>query len=165
MPERSQVYLSEIDKVQNPAFGATLLWKYGRSFQSTVAAQPSHLLLAFLILPLCLHRPTLDLIKSTRQQSGLGKFCEKLSEHREELIAVHERCLELRENTLSSIGFGERHGIIAVRYGSAEFQAIDTKEPKLPERIRDHAKGAEKLGVWFSSLQPTEIFHALRVEA
>ena len=161
----SEAYLSEVDRVQNPAFGATLLWAYGRSYQSTVAAEPSHLLLAFLVLPICFHRPTLNIIKSTRVQSGLGKFCEKLGEKREELFAIHERCLELRDVSLSSVSFGERHGLFSVIYGTAGLQAMDLKQPKYPERIRDHVKGAEKLGVWFSGLKPPEIFHALRIEA
>lgn len=158
-------YLSEIDRVQNPAFGATLLWAYGKSYQSTVSSEASHLLLCFLILPLCFHRSTLDKIKGTRLRSGFGKFCEKLGEKREELVAVHERCLELRDVSFSAVSFGEQRGILSVDYGEASVWALDLRPPKYPERISDHVKGAEKLGTWFSSLQPPEIFRALRVEA
>ena len=163
--DRHEAYLSEVNRVQNPAFGATLLWVFGRSYQSTVAAEPSHFLLTFLVLSLCFHRPTLNIVNGTRAQSGLGKFCEKLGEKREELLAVHERCLELRDVTLSSVSFGERHGLLSVNYGNARLLAIDVKPPRFPERIRDHVKGAEKLGIWFSSLKPPEVFYALRVEA
>ncbi|MFY0311172.1 three component ABC system middle component [Leisingera sp. D0M16] len=163
--EGRKPYLSEVEKVQNPALGAMLIWKYCRSYQSGMTSDSSPLLVAFLVLPLCWHRPTLNILKSTRVQSGLGKFCEKLSEKREELIAVHERVLELREPTLASIGFGERHELISIDYGKGYMRALDLKEPKLPERVRDQAKAAEKLGVWFAALKPVEIFHALRVEA
>jgi hypothetical protein len=165
MTEHSRDYLSEVERVQNPAFGAMLIWKYGRSFQLQLSAEPSHLLLAFLVLPLCLHRPTLDLVNGTRAQSGLGKFCEKLSEKREELFAVHERCLALKELSLNSLAFGERGGILDVQYKTGRFRALDASAPPLNERTRPNAKGAEKLGVWFSAVRPAEVFHALKVAA
>jgi hypothetical protein len=49
--------------------------------------------LAFLVLPLVLHRPTLEMINSTRKASGLALFAAKLGEERENLLAVHERAL------------------------------------------------------------------------
>jgi hypothetical protein len=163
--ERGHDYLSEVERVQNPALGAMLIWKYGRSFQAHVAAEPSNLLLAFLILPLCLHRPTLDLVIGTQARSGLGKFCEKLSEKREELFAVHERCLALKELSLNSLAFGERSGILAVEYESAKLRALEVADPALNERVKAQAKGAERIGVWFSTLETAEIFHALKVVA
>lgn len=164
IPKGNKPYLSEIEKVQNPAFGAVLLSKYCRSFQTNLAADTSPLLLTFLVLPLCLHRPTLMILKSTRLQSGLGKFCEKLGGRREELIAVHERAMELRELTLGSLGFGERHKLLSINYNNAHIRALEFSEPKFPERLRDQVKAAEKLGSWFAVLEPIDIFHALRVE-
>ncbi len=158
-------YLSEIERVQNPALGAVLIWEYGRSFQSNVSAESSHYLLTFLILPLCLHRPTLDLVKRTYASSGLGKLCEKLADEREELFAIHERSLKLKRLTLSSLAYGESSGLLSIDYENAKVRAHDLPRPKLPERIQDHAKGAAKLGTWFSALTPVEVFHALRVEA
>lgn len=158
-------HLSEIEIVQNPPFGAVLLWGYGRSYQDTTTADASHLLLSFLILPLCLHRPTLSQINGTYPSSGLGKFCEKLSSRREELFAVHERALTLRELTFNSLAFGIRSGLLSVNYETATFRAIDAKPPALPERILPHTKGASKLGIWFRALDVIEIFKALRVDA
>jgi hypothetical protein len=163
--ERGHDYLSEVERVQNPALGAMLIWKYGRSFQAQFTAEPSDLLLAFLILPLCLHRPTLDMIVGTQARSGLGKFCEKLSEKREELFAVHERCLALKGLSLNSLAFGERSGILAVEYDTARLRALEVADPSLSERVKAQAKGAERLGVWFSALRAAEIFHALKVVA
>ena len=68
MPE---TYLSEIERVQNPALGAMLIWEYGLSFQDSVSSESSHYLLTFLVLPLCLHRPTVNLLKRTYERSGL----------------------------------------------------------------------------------------------
>jgi hypothetical protein len=163
--ERAQSYLSEVERVQNPALGAMLIWKFGRSFQSQIKAEPSDLLLTFLVLPLCLHGPTLKLISSTKIQSGLGKLCEKLSYRRENLIAVHERCHALRELTLNSIAFGERGCILAIDYERATIRSLDVGEPALNERVKFHAKAAEKLGAWFSTVRTAEVFHALMVAA
>ncbi|MEF3045727.1 three component ABC system middle component [Pseudotabrizicola sp. L79] len=163
--ERGNYYLSEIERVQNPSLGAMLIWKYGRSFQAHITAEPPDLLLAFLVLPLCLHRPTLDIIVGTQARSGLGKFCEKLSERREELFAVHERCVALKRLSLNSLAFGERAGILAIEYETARMRAIPVADPPLSERVKAQAKGAERLGIWFSALKTSEVFHALKVVA
>lgn len=156
--------LTEIDKVQNPAFGAYLLWRYGRTYQDQLTASPSHLLLYFLVLPICLHRPTLNFVVSTHANSGLGKFCEKLGKDQEELLAIHERCLKLRKLTLSSVAFGVRAGLFSVNYEAGNLRANDAKHPNLAERIKPNAKGADKLGIWFRNLEAIQIFKALRVE-
>lgn len=158
-------YLSEIERVQNPALGAMLIWEYGLSFQENISSDSSHYLLSFLILPLCLHRPTVDLLKRTYASSGLGKFCEKLADEREELFAIHERTEKLKRLTLSSLAYGERAGLLSIDYENAKMRSHEVARPKIPERIRDHTNGAAKLGAWFSALTPVEIFHALRVEA
>jgi hypothetical protein len=163
--ERGSDYLSEVERVQNPALGAMLIWKYGRSYQAQLTTEPPDMLLAFLVLPLCLHRPTLDIIVGTQARSGLGKFCEKLSERREELFAVHERCLALKELSLNSLAFGERAGILAIEYQTARLRALEVADPSLSERVKAQAKGAEKLGIWFSALKTSEVFYALKVVA
>lgn len=159
-----EAYLSEVERVQNPALGAMLIWEYGRSFQHTASSEPSHLLTTFLLLPLCLHRPTLDLVKRTNASSGLGKFCEKLLDKREELFAIHDRSQKLKRLTLSSLAYGESSGLLSIDYDNAKVRAHEMMKPTVPERIQDHTKGAAKLGTWFSALTPVEIFHALRVE-
>lgn len=156
--------LTEIDKVQNPAFGAILLWRYGRTYQDQLTELSSPLLLYFLILPICLHRPTLDNVTSTQVNSGLGKFCEKLGKDREELYAIHERCLKLRKLTLNSIAFGVRAGLFSVSYDTGHLRANEVKPPSPTERTKPHVKGADKLGAWFQNLETTQIFKALRVE-
>ncbi|MCG3268379.1 three component ABC system middle component [Yoonia sp. I 8.24] len=156
--------LTEIDKVQNPALGAWLLWEYGRRYQTTTSSAPSHFLLFFLVLPICLHRPTLDAVNSTQERSGLGKFCEKLGSKREELLAIHERALKLRALTLSSISFGIRAGLFDMNYNTGVMRALEHKAPKPPERVKPHAKGAVKLGAWFEAIDAVNVFTALKVE-
>ncbi len=156
--------LTEIEKVQNPALGAWLLWEYGRRYQATTTSAPSHFLLFFLVLPICLHRPTLDAVHSTQEKSGLGKFCEKLGAKREELLAIHERALKLRALTVSSISFGVRAGLLDVNYESGVLRALEHKAPKPPERVKPHAKGAVKLGAWFEAIDAVNVFTALKVD-
>lgn len=156
--------LTEIEIVQNPAFGALLLWKYGREYQDTLDRYPSNLLLYFLVLPVCLHWQTLDIANRTQAGSGLGKFCEKLGKNREEFLALHSRCLTLREMTFASIGFGVRARLFSVDYSLATLRALDTQAPRIVPRIKPHTKGAEKLGIWFRGLGLGNIFKALGVQ-
>ena len=62
--------LTELEIVQNPALGAYALWRFGVGFQSD-DGRPAALPLAFLVLPLLLHQPTLKMISSTHRASGL----------------------------------------------------------------------------------------------
>lgn len=156
--------LTEIEKVQNPALGAWLLWEYGRRYQTTTSSAPSHFLLFFLVLPICLHRPTLDAVNSTQEKSGLGKFCEKLGSKREELLAIHERALKLRALTLNSMSFGVRAGLFDINYNTGVMRALEHKAPKPPERVKPHAKGAVKLGAWFEAIDAVNVFTALKVD-
>ena len=160
----SYATLTEIEKVQNPALGAWLLWEYGRRYQATTTSAPSHFLLYFLVLPICLHRPTLDAVNSTQEKSGLGKFCEKLGAKREELLAIHERSLKLRALTINSIAFGIRAGLFDLNYESGDLRALEHKAPKPPERVKPHAKGAVKLGAWFEAIDAVNVFTALKVD-
>ncbi|MDF1848284.1 MAG: DUF6521 family protein [Parvibaculaceae bacterium] len=158
------VDLTEVEKVQNSALGAWLLWEYGRGYQNTATTAPSHFLLFFLVLPVCLHRPTLDIANSTQEKSGLGKFCEKLGEKREELLAVHERALKLRELTINSVSSGINAGLFDLDYQTGLLRALDRKAPKSPERVKPLAKGAIKLGAWFRGIDAANVFTALKVD-
>ncbi len=156
--------LTEIEKVQNPALGAWLLWEYGRRYQTTVSSEPSHFLLFFLVLPICLHRSTLEAVNSTQEKSGLGKFCEKIGNKREELLAIHERALKLRALTLSSMSFGVRAGLFDINYKSGVIRSLEHRAPRPPERVKPHAKCAVKLGAWFEAIDAINVFTALKVD-
>ena len=156
--------LSEIEKVQNPALGAWLLWEYGRRYQATTSSAPSHFLLFFLVLPICLHRPTLDAVNSTQEKSGLGKFCENLGTKREDLFAIHERALKLRSLTVRSIAFGVRAGLFDIDYKGGVLRALECKAPRPHERVIPHAKGATKLGAWFEAIDAVSVFTTLKVD-
>lgn len=157
--------LTEVDIVQNPALGALLLWSFGASFQNTVARNPVGFLPLFLILPLVIHKPTLEIISRTNKSSGLGKFCEKLGQKREELLAVHTRALVLRDLTLNSIGFGVRANLLKVDYSLGSVTSLDANPPAPTGRIRPLVNGSKKIGIWFQPHSEVEIFKALQVAA
>ena len=158
--------LSEIEIVQNPALCAFVLWRFGLGFQSE-DGRPAILPLAFLVLPLVLHRPTLEMINSTRKTSGLALFASKLGEQRELLFAVHERALALRHLTLQSIGMGVANRLLTLDYEAATLRAntleSDAPKPKLPERIRNFSSAADKIGYWFSKVTLNQVASTLAV--
>jgi hypothetical protein len=71
--------LTELEIVQNPAVGAYLIWQFGLAFQAE-SGEPAPLAAAFLVLPLILHKRTLDVILSTLKASGLTLFASKVGE-------------------------------------------------------------------------------------
>ena len=158
--------LTEMEIVQNPALGAFVLWRFGLGYQSE-DGRPAILPLAFLVLPLVLHRPTLEVINSTRKASGLVLFAAKLGEQRELLFAVHERALALRHLTLQSISMGLAGRLLTLDYDTATLRANtlepDAPKPKLPERIRSLSGAADKIGYWFSKVTLHQLASALAV--
>ena len=149
--------------VQNPAFGAQLLWTFGRGYQTekidALPPMPSY----FLILPLVLHARTMADIRTTNLPSGLSKFVAKLSEQRERLMAVHDRTLRMRDLTLQSIGAGVASRLLHVDYSAGNVRANDVEVPKPPERLKYHVASAEKLGRWIGRMPQNQVFQLLQV--
>lgn len=168
MTESNQpIRLSEAALVQNEALGAYALWKFGLGFQDR-DGHAATLPLAFLVLPLILHAPTLDMVSSTYKSSGLHLFASKLGEQREDLIAVHGRALSLRQLSLESLMRAEQSSLIRIEPATATMWALgpygDMAAPLLPERIRRIAPTCEKVGYWFAGLSDQQVAHTLRVE-
>lgn len=168
MTETSQTpRLSEAALVQNEALGAYALWKFGLGYQER-DGMAATLPLAFLVLPLILHGPTLAMVLSTYKASGLHLFAGKLGEDRENLIAVHDRARSLRQLTLESIMRAEQSGLIRIDPVAATMWAVGPYDemgtPALPERIRRIAPACERIGYWFAGLSDQQVAHTLRVE-
>lgn len=120
--------------------------------------------LLFLVLPLTLHKHTVETIRGTNQSSGLGKFVSKFEGERERLFAIHERALSLRGLTLDSTAAGISAGLLSVDYERGLIRANETKLPPIPERLKFQLAGAEKLGLWFARLPANHVFFLLKVE-
>lgn len=159
--------LNELEIIQNPALGAFSVWQFTLGYQDE-AGLSAQLPLAFLVLPLLLHRPTLDVIGSTRKASGLALFAAKLADQREDLLAVHERALLLRPLTLQSLGVGVTARLMKIEYENAGLRGFPlepgSKKPTLPERLRPFAAASDKLGYWFYKAGLQQVAVALRVD-
>jgi hypothetical protein len=156
--------ISPVALVQNPAFGSLLLWSFGRAYQSEKVGELPPMTAFFVVLPLVLHGPTVRLIRSTNQSSGLSKFVSKLGEQRERLLAIHDRAMALRNLTLESIAMGIAAQIMKTEYESGLVRSNDVKPPTSPERLKHHVASAEKLGRWFARLPLAQVFSLLQVE-
>lgn len=156
--------LSPIQRVQNPAFGAHVLWSFGRGFQDEKPDDLPSILIYFSVLPLIFHRPTLEQIRSTQTSSGLTKFVSKLAERREQLLAIHDRAATFRKLTLESVATAIASGLMNVKYDTGEVRANELRLPPPPERLKFHITSAEKLGRWAARLPYGQVFSLLQVE-
>lgn len=141
-----------------------MLWQFGRAFQAEKIDALPYLNSFFLVLPIILHTKTLEIVRSTNPSSGLTKFVSKLAENREQLYAIHDRAMALRGLTLDSIAVSVSSQLLSVNYVSAEVRANELKLPTLPEGIKNHLAGAERLGRWFSRLPQGQVYKLLQVE-
>ncbi|MGO4382484.1 three component ABC system middle component [Pseudoduganella sp. RAF53_2] len=160
-------YPNEIAAVQNPALGAYAIWRFGLAFQSREEAEPT-LPLAFLVLPLVLHGPTRELIRKTQKVSGLALFAGKLGECREDLLAVHDRALQLRQLTLESIAIGERAKLFTLDLDQASFRAHPLEAGvqliDMPDGLKWLSPACERLGYWFAVLTDEQVTRTLYVD-
>ncbi|WP_442755901.1 three component ABC system middle component [Methylocystis sp. JAN1] len=155
---------SPVGLVQNPAFGALVLWQFGRGFQAEKIDALPRLNSFFLVLPIILHAETVEMVRSTNPSSGLAKFVSKVAENRERLYAIHDRALALRGLTLESIAIGVTSQLLNVNYETADVRANELKPPTPAQGIKVHLAGAERLGRWFSRLPQSQVFKLLQVE-
>lgn len=164
---RTNKPLNELEIIQNPALGAYLLWRFGLAYQAEGALEPS-IALHFLILPLMLHRPTLDIIGSTNKASGLSLLTAKIGKEREELLAIHTRVALLKELSFQSLGVAASSRLITIHYeaGTARSNEIFAKQTKLvlPERLKSFPSAAEKLGHWFNKAGLDQTLNLLKVD-
>jgi hypothetical protein len=156
--------INEIEAVQNAAIGAALVWRQGLGYQAEASSRPIPLPLTFLVLPICLHKQTLEFVSSTNKSSGLTLFAAKIGRDREGLFAIHSRALLLRNLTLASLSVGAKSGLLSVDYATAAVRANTQKPPFVPERIKVHLNAAEKLGTWFGRMPMEQVAAVLKVE-
>jgi hypothetical protein len=160
----AQGSLGEIEIVQNPGLGSVMIWKFGIGYQTESGSVIPTLPLAFLVLPIVFHAPTLEAVLSTRVASGLALFASKVGENRESLLAIHARALALRTLSFQSIAMGAKVQLLSLDYSSASIRANTRKTPPLPERLRRLLTGSERFGHWCARLSLAQISSLLRVD-
>lgn len=155
--------ISSIEAVQNSAFGSVILWSFGRGYQTEATGRFPELHLAFLVLPIVLYRPTLELVGTTFPSSGLGKFVEKLERNRENLLAVHPRAMSMRRLSLEAISTGIASNLLTVIYEDGRLRANEHDIRKPTERIKPYTTAADRLGRWMTRVPTATVFSLLQV--
>ena len=157
--------MSEVQIVQNPAVAATMIWRCGMGYQEEGGSRTMEMPLAFLVLPICLHWETLNIVLTTQRRSGLSLFASKISAEREKLLAVHLRALAYRDLTWKAIGMGLQTQLLSIDYASAKIRSNHAKLPRyVPERVKSLVRGSEKVGAWCGRLTMEQVTTILRID-
>lgn len=160
----------EVRVVQNAALGGILLWRFAVGYSE---ANPTHnpppVPLGFLVLPIAFHHDTLELVSSTRTDTGLHAFVEKFSRSENQkadlLLSIHSRVVAMRPLSWRSLCLSVERRLVALDTGQAAIVALSRTAPgNVPASVRPLLSGAEKLGNWCSRLSLLEICSVLKVQ-
>lgn len=155
----------DIYLVQNPALGATLVWKFVEGYAPRGVGRFPTLPLLFLILPIIYHEKLRVAATSTNPSSGLRLYAGKFKSEQEILYGIHDRMLRLRELSLSSISIALQCGLINIDTSTAEVSSLRHTSPKkVDDKVKSMLKSAQKLGHWCKELSLQEVQAILRVK-
>jgi len=155
----------EIQNVQNPAIGATIIWRFICGYYST-EKHPAPFLLLFIVLPIVFREDLCDIINSTQRSKGLSKVLEKLFTKKENdnLYFMNKMAIGLRELSLDSISIGINAKLLTLDMSTAlVYPLIETKKSGIAPSTKKLLDVAEKLGLWCSELSLLEICDWLKV--
>ena len=160
----------ETQYVQNPALGAMLLWRFAVGYErGSRTASPTPIPLLFLVLPVTLHEETVQFVTSTREASALRAFAGKFSESRTSksdlLLAIHRRSLGMRRLTMDSLALATISSLISLDCSAGMATSLSSSPVKagIPASVRSMLRGAERLGVWCSTISLHEVSVILKV--
>lgn len=146
----------------NPAFCAVLLAKTSNEY-SKKTQRPLPFALAFLVLPVVLHRGT----RSTLPGSTVTPLLPWVQEHREQLVNFSGRVQSLRPITREAILFGTQNETLAVAgsggiaVGARKLSATERRTPLFTEEARECVERAGFLGRWLAAAgTPATIYSA-----
>jgi hypothetical protein len=145
----------------NPAFCATLLAKTADEF-SKKANRPLPFALAFLVLPIVLHRGT----RLALPGSTITSLLPWIQDNREQLVDFAVRVQRLRGITQEALLFGVQHEILALTVGGdlevgAKRQATTSRRTGLfTDEARDCVDRAGFVGRWFAGAGTTATIYA-----
>jgi hypothetical protein len=160
----------ETQYVQNPALGAMLLWRFTVGYErGSGTASPTPIPLLFLVLPISLHEDTAHLVNSTQETSGLRAFAGKFSESKisksDLLLSIHKSSLEMRRLTMDSLALATASSLIFFDCSAGTAISLSSSRVKagIPSSVRSMLRGAEKFGVWCSTISLHEVSVILKV--
>jgi hypothetical protein len=156
--------------VQNPALGAVLLWRYTVGYaKGSKVNSPSPLPLLFIPLPVLLNKESIELIRSTRQNSGLRFFASKFGESKtsknDVLLAIHDAAIDYKDLSLESLRLGLSSNLMGLDAKEGVVVPLHTTSPKvgIPESVRHLISAAEKFGFWCGELTLHEVSTILKI--
>jgi Family of unknown function (DUF6521) len=136
----------------NPAFCAVLLAKAAEEFTKKTQ-QPFPFALAFLVLPVVLHRGT----RAALPGSTVTSLLPWMQEHREQLVNFAERVQSLRAITREALLFGTQHATLAIAdsggitVGARKQSATEKRTGLFTDEARECVERAGFLGRWFAA--------------
>ena len=158
--------LGEVHAMQNPALGASLLWRFACGYcPQNAAVDGLPLPLLFCVLPILLHARTCDEVSSTLVASGLRKFEEKFRADADLLLALQQRSVTMRPLSLRSLRIALATGLLSLVADSGTIWPRTYAPVRdLPRPADDLLKAGEKLGAWCRPLSLFEVSGIVRVE-
>ena len=145
----------ETANVQNPALGATLIWRFTVSYSDTSRTSESPFIhLAFLVLPVILHRETFELLQKTQARSGIHHFADKFSQtsisRSDVLLGLHDRVARMQRLTLDSLRLGVKSRLMTIDRSEGRVMPLsETTARGVPASIRPMLSNSEKFGGWW----------------
>jgi hypothetical protein len=146
----------------NPAFCAVLLAKAAEEFTKKTQ-QPFPFALAFIVLPVVLHRGT----RAALPGSTVTSLLPWMQEHREQLVNFAGRVQSLRAITREAILFGTQHETLAIAdsggigVGARKQSATEKRTGLFTDEARECVERAGFLGRWFAAAgTPATIYSA-----
>jgi hypothetical protein len=147
----------------NPAFCAVLLAKASEEFTKKKNQQPFPFALAFLVLPVVLHRGT----RTSLPGSTITALLPWIQDNREQLVNFSGRVQSLRAITREAILFGTQHETLAIAdsggiaVGARRLSATDRRTGLFTDEARECVERAGFLGRWLAAAgTPATIYSA-----
>jgi hypothetical protein len=146
----------------NPAFCAVLLAKAAEEYTKKTE-QPLPFPLAFLVLPVVLHRGT----RAALPHSTISLLLSWVQDHREQLVNFSGRVHALQDITREALLFGVQHETLAVAgsggidVGARRQSATERRTPLFTDEARECVDRAGFMGRWFAAAgTPATIYSA-----
>lgn len=155
----------EVYYVQNPAIGATILWRFICGYYAKENKGAPFPLL-FIVLPIVFRADLCTVIQSTQKGKGLSKVSEKLftAKKKDDLYTVNNTAIAMRPLTLNSFNVGVSSKLFAMDISTATvFPLTQAQRSTTSASTRNLLNAAEKLGAWCSELSMLEICEWLKV--
>ncbi|MFJ7663906.1 three component ABC system middle component [Lysinibacillus sp. NPDC097162] len=163
------VLSEEYNTVDNPNLGAFIIWRFVKGY-SISNKEGVPLPLIFIVLSTIYNPDILNEIQSTREESGLRQFTNKMSgksnPKKDLLLQIYGESNSeyMKFLTYNSIRIAIYLRFIELDYTTAFLKVKNNKNRTAePPNIIKMGKAAEKLGVWCSRHTLYEISNILKV--